>query len=69
MGIQWLRDTYGVPAKVRGRVEYTAGDKPYLGTITGTRGPHLLVRLDHAVVSRPFHPTWHIRYLVDETKP
>jgi len=61
--IQWIRDSYSVPAKVRGRVEYTDRDKTYLGTITGTRGPHILVRLDHAVVSRPFHPTWNIRYL------
>lgn len=67
MSIQWIRDHYGVPAKVRGRVEYTpcegSADKAYFGTITGTRGPHVLVRLDHAVVSRPFHPTWQLRYL------
>lgn len=63
MGIQWVRDTYGVPAKVRGRVEYSDQGKSYLGTITGTRGPHVLVRLDHAVCSRPFHPTWHLTYL------
>ena len=63
MSIQWIRENYAVPAKVRGRVEYTGHGKPYQGTITGTRGPHILVRLDHAVVSRPFHPTWCIRYL------
>lgn len=64
MSIQWIRDNYAVPAKVRGRVEYTGfKGKAYQGTITGTRGPHLLVRLDHAVVSSPYHPTWEMRYL------
>lgn len=67
MSIQWIRDSYSVPAKVRGRVEYTDGaGNVYSGTITGTRGPHLLIRLDHQVRSAPYHPTWNIRYLDGE---
>ena len=68
MSMDWVRSHYGVPAKRGGRVEYTpcegSTDKPgKFGTITGTRGPHLLVRLDDAKRSTPFHPTWQLRYL------
>ena len=73
MSIQWIRDNYGVPAKLRGRVEYTPceGSKDEtgkLGTITGVSGPHLLIRLDGEKHSRPYHPTWQLRYL-DEVTP
>uniref|UniRef100_A0A1B0FJC8 Uncharacterized protein n=1 Tax=Glossina morsitans morsitans TaxID=37546 RepID=A0A1B0FJC8_GLOMM len=33
------------------------------GTITSSRGPHILVRLDGDDFSVPFHPTWKMRYL------
>jgi len=70
MSIAWIRAHYGVAAKRGGRVEYTpcegSKDAPKkLGTITGTRGPHLLVRLDGERLSRPYHPTWQLRYLDD----
>lgn len=63
MSLQYIRDTYGVPAKRGGRVEYTGNGKSIQGTITGSRGPHILVRLDGDKRSVPFHPTWKIRYL------
>lgn len=64
MSVQQIRDYYGVPAKVRGRVQYTHGpDESYFGTITGTRGSYLLIRLDHQVQSSPYHPTWKLYYL------
>ena len=63
MSIQRIREYYGVPAKVRGRVEYTGGKEPCLGTITGARGAKLLIRLDHQVRASVYHPTWEIRYL------
>lgn len=68
MSMDWIRSNYGVPAKRGGRVEYNpcegSKDEPgRLGTITGTRGPHLLVRLDGEKNSRPYHPTWRLRYL------
>ena len=84
MSIQYIRDHYGVPAKVRGRVKIVPVEgakdrREFCVTITGTRGAHLLVRLDHAVVSRPYHPFWQIEYLpvsasstpdtLGETKP
>ena len=68
MSIQWIRDHYGVPAKRGGRVEYLpwegSTDAPgRCGTITGASGPHLLIRLDGERHSRPYHPTWQLKYL------
>jgi len=63
MGVETVRRLYGVPAKVGGRVEYTGQGRPELGTITGTIGAHLLIRLDGKKHSLPFHPTWELRYL------
>jgi hypothetical protein len=61
--MQWIRDTYGVPAKRGGRVEYTGTNPPAHGTIVGTGYGHLRVRLDGQAVARLFHPTWRLRYL------
>lgn len=61
----WIRKSYGVPAKRGMRVRYTGEgkDKPELGTITGTMGSHLRIRLDGLKISHPFHPTWELEYL------
>lgn len=66
--MEWIRSQYGVPAKRGGRVEYTpcegSKDAPgKRGTITGANGGHLLIRLDGEKHSRPYHPTWQLRYL------
>jgi hypothetical protein len=63
VSMQWVRDSYGVPAKRGGRVRYTGEKVPRLGTITGTRGPYLRIRLDGDKRSMPFHPTWELEYL------
>lgn len=69
MSIQWVRKSYGVPAKRGGRVEYTGEgkDKPEFGTIVGARGGHLRIRLDGVSHAMPFHPTWRLRYLAEAT--
>ncbi len=70
MSIEWVRKNYSVPAKVGGRVEYSGEGRPELGTITGARGGHLLIRLDGIKHAMPFHPTWKLRYLEAEgTRP
>lgn len=61
--MQYIRDTYGVPAKRGARVEYTGGKEARKGTITGAGGCGILVRLDGDKHSLPFHPTWELRYL------
>lgn len=63
MSIDYIRKTYGVPARRGGRVEYTGcGDKE-LGTIRSARGSHLNIQLDGVNHTMPFHPTWKLRYL------
>lgn len=63
MSIDWIRKSYGVQAKVGGRVEYTGDKRTRQGIITGTRGPHLLILLDGEQKSMPYHPTWALCYL------
>lgn len=58
MSLPYIRKTYAVPAKRGGRVRYTGGAEPKLGTIIGASGAHLYVRLDDAKHGSPFHPTW-----------
>lgn len=65
MSMAWIRSQYRVPAKRGGRVEYRprANEAARLGTITGTRGHHLRIRLDGDKWSGGYHPTWALRYL------
>lgn len=63
MSIEYIRNTYGVDARRGGRVIYSGGPQPTQGTITGTDGAHLLIRLDGREHSDPFHPTWKLEYL------
>jgi len=68
MSFEWVRKNYNVPAKRGGRIEYTGGRKPELGTITSASGGRLNIRLDSAKRSVPFHPTWELRYLEGDTQ-
>lgn len=63
MSMDYIRDTYGVPAKLGGRVRYTGAAPHREGAITGTRNAHLLIRLDGDKQARPYHPTWELTYL------
>lgn len=66
MSMEYIRETYNVPAKRGGRVEYLANDGELLeGTITGSSGAYLLIRLDNARHSGRYHPTWALKYLPD----
>lgn len=65
MSFEYIQNTYRVPAKFGGRVEYTGNGSPQLGTITGVDGAHLCIKLDDAKGPRRFHPTWELRYLDD----
>lgn len=66
MTLDYIRQSYGVPAMKGGRVRYT-GDRngPRLGTITGASGAHVTIRLDGDKHANPFHPTWELEYLGD----
>lgn len=65
MSMDYIRETYNVPAKRGGRVEYLASDGELMeGTITGSSGAYLLIRLDGGHSGR-YHPTWALKYLPD----
>ncbi|GEM_PF-790112 len=65
-GFEYIRQFYRVPAKRLGRVRYWGGKEPREGTITGTSGPGLTIRLDGEKHARPYHPTWALEYLDPE---
>jgi len=59
MSMQDIRDQYGVPAK-RGMNVIANGLK---GTIVGSVGGILRVRVEGEQNIRVFHPTWKMEYL------
>lgn len=58
-GLEWVREQYGVPARLGGKV--VCDGKP--GEIRGTSGPHILVLFEGSNIAMPAHPTWHMTYL------
>lgn len=66
--LNYIKDYYKVPAEIGARIEYSGNDAKglQLGTIRGADGPYLLILLDGEQESRPYHPTWRIRYLEKE---
>jgi hypothetical protein len=62
--LEYVRETYGVPAYVGGRVRYTPpSDEVLMGTITGERAGHVRVRFDGRRQAVNMHPTWCLEYL------
>lgn len=61
--LEYVRETYQVPAYVGRRVRYTGGKDPIEGTIIGERAGHIRVRFDGQRLSYNFHPTWEMEYL------
>lgn len=63
MSMAYIRQTYGVPAKRGARVEYTGEISPTIGTVTGSEGARLRIRMDGEPHTGIYHPTWELRYL------
>lgn len=61
--MQYIRDSYGVPARRSGRVVYTGGARATAGTITSAAGARLRIRMDGDKHAGIYHPTWAMRYL------
>lgn len=61
--MQYIRETYKVPAKRGARVRYTGDGHASLGTVLGSHGARLRVQIDGEPAARTFHPTWEIEYL------
>lgn len=62
--MEYIRRTYGVPAKRGMRIEYMSGRDYELmdGTIVGSKGGYLRIRLDGNRHSGLFHPTYNLVY-------
>lgn len=67
MSIDYIRDTYRVPAKIGGRVRYTGDGAPQIGTIVGSRNAHIMVLIDGDAKPAEYHPTWEMEYLPEES--
>lgn len=63
MSMDYIRKTYGVPAKRGGRVAFTNAEQAVEGTIVGCRGMYVRVRWDESGKTDTMHPTWMLRYL------
>lgn len=65
MSMDYIRKTYGVPARRGGKVRFrpTDGGVPCLGVIVGSRSAHLRVKFDGMRHSMSVHPTWQLEYL------
>ena len=63
MSMDYIRGAYAVPAKRGGRVEYTHPVPPRMGTIIGSRGARLRIRLDGDTHCGNYHPTWALVYI------
>lgn len=61
--MEYIRDTYGVPAKRGGRIEYTYPSPSRQGTIIGSSGAKLRIRLDGDAHAGYYHPTWELKLL------
>lgn len=63
MSMEYIRRTYGVPAKRGGRVVYNAQGVQLHLTIISSRGAYLFLRNEETGArSGPYHPTDNIRY-------
>jgi hypothetical protein len=67
MSMDYIRRTYGVPAKRGGRVAFTAAEKAVKGTIVSSRQEYLRVRWDESGLTQTMHPTWMLVYLPPTT--
>lgn len=59
MSMAYIRETYKVPAKRGGRVLVNG----WAGTIVGSAGQYLKIRLDNSKNIGRYHPTDKIQYL------
>jgi hypothetical protein len=64
MSMDYIRRSYGVPAKRGARVTWwdCMTDRQVQGTIVGARGHYLRIRFDDEARTRTLHPTWRIGY-------
>ncbi len=72
--LEYIRKTYGVPARVGGRVAYIhQHGTEEIGVIIGAEGHYLRIRFGGEITevskiaeAMLFHPTWNLKYLEDK---
>lgn len=60
-----IRKARGINVKIGGRVRYTGGKSPRLGTVVGTHCGQLRIKLDGDKRPGTYHPTWELEFLPD----
>lgn len=73
MSLEYIRQTYKVPARRGQRIRYTdEHGTVWNGCITSAKGAYLRVLVDDRVPGYrgrlTLHPTWNIEYVQDTTK-
>ena len=65
MSMDYIRRTYGVPAKRGAQILFRGviGQAGITGVVIGTRGHYLRVRMDATCLTWTLHPTWEVEYL------
>lgn len=65
MSMAYIRRTYGVPARRGARVLFKGvfGEHGIEGTVIGSRGQYLRVRMDRTGLTWTLHPTWQVEYM------
>lgn len=63
MSLRYIRRYYEVPAHRGARVEYTGHQDVKQGTVVGSAGARLRVRMDGEKHTGIYHPTWCMSYL------
>ena len=63
MSMDYIRRTYGVPAKRGARVRFSGAPKSMDGSIVGSRGQYLRIRWHGDGQVHTHHPTWMLEYL------
>ncbi|WP_032368549.1 hypothetical protein [Rhodococcoides fascians] len=65
-GLEYIRRTYKVPARVGQRIRFDWQFPPREGVIIGANGGTLKVQFDDSARIEYAHPTWHIEYLTSD---
>ncbi len=63
MSLRYIRRYYEVPAHRGARVEYIGHQDAKQGTVVGSAGARIRVRMDGEKHTGIYHPTWEMRYL------
>lgn len=66
MSMEYIRKTYGVPAKRGMQVRWRVRSGEWqVGTIVGSRGSYLRIRIDGFKYIGSYHPTYDLIYACD----